>query len=152
MPMEILRERAQDDVNKDLIAQELADRIIQVIASERGGDATINEVQGVSEAPAAVASTGLSTKLSEDQMKELLTQREAMMRQGQVRDGGADEGVSDQARVYSEIIDALQRGQRLRLMVQASARDFHLFRMVSELLLRSPRVRCVRGMWCSSVV
>ena len=117
--MEILRERAQDYVNKDLTAQELADRIIQVIASERGGDATINEVQGVSEAPAAVASTGLSTKLSEDQMKELLTQREAMMRQGQVRDGGADEGVSDQARVYSEIIDALQRGQRLRLMVQA---------------------------------
>ena len=90
--------------------------------------------------------------ISEDQMKELLTQREAMMRQGQVRDGGADEGLSDQARVYSEIIDALQRGQRLRLMVQASGRDVHLFRMVSGLLLRSPRVRCVRGMWCSSVM
>ena len=55
----------------------------------------------------------LSTRLSKQQMKDLLSKREAMMAEG--------DGETDQIRVYQHIVGCIQRGELLRLMVQASA-------------------------------
>ena len=124
LPTAVLKQRAQEYVNSNLLTQDLAERVVRVIESERAGDSTyINDVQGaVAEPVVAGAESNLTTRLSDEQMRTLLETRVAMMQRGAVReDGGQDEGVTDQFRVYNFIINALQSGQFLRLMVQASA-------------------------------
>ena len=87
-----------------------------MIESERGDATYINDVQPGDQPDAAVASSTLTTRLSFEQLKGLLDKRVEMMKQG-----GTNDGVTDQYRVYSHIIDRLQGDQPLRLMVQASA-------------------------------
>ena len=97
----------------------MAERVIRVIEQERRGDAYINEA-AIEAADAATSS--LTTRLSLKQMQELLAKRVEMMKKGQVRDDGSqDMGVTDQIRVYSHIIDCIEQGRLLRLLVQASA-------------------------------
>ena len=59
-----------------------------------------------------VAAT-FSSRLTPAQMVELLAKREAMMRTGA--------GETDQWRVYQHIVGCIEKGQLLRLMVQAAA-------------------------------
>jgi len=111
IPTEKLRERAKAYVEAGLITEEIADRIICVILAERRQEEYINDLEG---GPPDEASN-LNTKLNPEQLKRLLEEREAQMRQG------PEDGVTDQWRVYSHIIGCIQRGEFLRLMVQASA-------------------------------
>ena len=99
-----------------LINEELAERVVRVIESERGDATYINDVQPGQQPEGAVASSTLTTRLSPEQLKELLDKRVEMMNQG-----GTADGLADQHRVYSHIIDRLRGDQPLRLMVQASA-------------------------------
>ena len=102
-----------------MIQQDLAERVVRVIEQERGNSPYVNDVPA--DGQAASTST-LTTRLSPLQMEELLAKRVAMMKAGQVRDdGGHDLGVTDQWRVYQHIVGAIERGELLRLMVQASA-------------------------------
>ena len=93
-----------------LIDRPMADRVLRVIEQERGHDTYANEVSD--ELAGGVAAT-FNSRLTPAQMVELLAKREAMMRTGT--------GESDQWRVYQHIIGCIERGQLLRLMVQASA-------------------------------
>jgi len=89
LPLDALKSKAQGYVDANLITSELAERCIRVIESERGDEMYVNDLQG--EAPAESTTTGLSTKLSPEQLDTLLTKREAMM-----RDGAVEGGVTDQ--------------------------------------------------------
>ena len=123
VPIHALKEKAKLYVDQGLIRQEMAERVVKVIESERGDSFIVNDVQP-GDVPDAAAGGGdsLSTRLSPEQMQALLAKRVEMMKQGQVRDdGGMDAGVTDQYRVYSYIVAALEDGRHLRLMVQASA-------------------------------
>ena len=123
VPIHALKEKAKLYVEQGLIRQEMAERVVKVIESERGDSFIVNDVQpGDVQDAAAGGGDSLSTRLSPGQMQALLAKRVEMMRQGQVRDdGGMDAAVTDQYRVYSYIVAALEDGRHLRLMVQASA-------------------------------
>ena len=123
VPIHALKEKAKLYVDQGLIRQEMAERVVKVIESERGDSFVVNDVQP-GDVPDAAAGGGdsLSTRLSPGQMQALLAKRVEMMKHGQVRDdGGMDAAVTDQYRVYSYIVAALEDGRHLRLMVQASA-------------------------------
>ena len=123
VPLQALKEKAKLYVDQGLIRQEMAERVIRVIESERGDSFYVNDVQPADAQDAAAGGgDSLSTRLSPEQMQALLAKRVEMMKQGQVRDdGGMDAAVTDQYRVYSYIVAALEDGLSLRLMVQASA-------------------------------
>jgi hypothetical protein len=73
----------------------------------------VNEDTG--EEQAAAAATRLTHRLSQGQMAAELRDREEKM------SAGGTSGVTDQLRVYNHIIGCIQRGEYLRLMIQASA-------------------------------
>ena len=123
IPTDVLKTKAQLYVDAGLIQQNMAERVISVIEQERRGDAYVNDPTDVAASSTDPAPGNLTTKLSPQQMKDLLTKREGMMRAGRVNDGGQDSGETDQWRVYSHIIGCIERGELLRLMVQASAGD-----------------------------
>ena len=110
VPSAHLELKAEEYVEARLIDRPMADRVLRAIEQERGHDTYANEVSD--ELAGGVAAT-FSSRLTPAQMVELLTKREAMMRTGS--------GESDQWRVYHHIIGCIERGQLLRLMVQASA-------------------------------
>jgi hypothetical protein len=105
-----MRERAQSYVDAGLISSDVAQRIITIILSERRYEEHLNDVDEPQQ-----DGNNLTTKLTQEQMERLLDERVEMMRKG--RDGE----VTDQIRVYEYIIGCMQRGEYLRLMVQASA-------------------------------
>ena len=125
MPTEALQQKALQYVNKEMISAEMANRVIQAIVQERGHVSILNDdeqhqpVDGEAEAQHA----HLTTRFSEEEMKALLGKREAMM-----REGGRDGTMTDQWRVYQHIIGCIQRGELLRLFVQASAGTGHYLR------------------------
>ena len=122
VPIHALKEKAKLYVDQGLIRQEMAERVIRVIESERGDSFYVNDVQPADAQDAAAGGgDSLSTRLSPEQMQALLAKRVEMMKQGQVRDEGNGAVVTDQFRVYSYIVSALEQGRPLRLMVQASA-------------------------------
>ena len=122
VPLAALKEKAKLYVDQGLIRQEMAERVIRVIESERGDSFYVNDVQPADAQDAAAGGgDSLSTRLSPEQMQALLAKRVEMMKQGQVRDEGNGAVVTDQLRVYSYIVSALEQGRPLRLMVQASA-------------------------------
>ncbi len=111
VPIEKMRERAQAYVDADLITQDVAHRIMAVILSERNHEEYLNEAgDGPPE-----ENNNLSTKLTHEQMQRLLEEREEMMR------ASPDGQVTDQWRVYEHVINCIQNGDYLRLMIQASA-------------------------------
>ena len=103
VPLAALKEKAKLYVDQGLIRQEMAERVVKVIESERGDSFIVNDVQpGDVQDAAAGGGDSLSTRLSPEQMQALLAKRVEMMKQGQVRDdGGMDAAVTDQYRVYS---------------------------------------------------
>ena len=119
VPIHALKEKAKLYVEQGLIRQEMAERVVKVIESERGDSFVVNDVQP-GDVPDAAAGGGdsLSTRLSPEQMQALLEKRVEMMKEGHVGNGAA---VTDQYRVFSEIVAGLEQGRPLRLMVQASA-------------------------------
>ena len=111
VPIEKMRERAQAYVDADLITEEVAQRIMTVILSERNHEEYLNEA-GVGPPE---ENNNLSTKLSHEQMQRLLEEREEMMK------ASPDGSVTDQWRVYEHVVNCIQNGEYLRLLVQASA-------------------------------
>ena len=107
VPLEVLKTKAQGYVDANLIAADMAERCIRVIECERGDATYINDLPG--EAPVD-RSSNLSTRLSPEQLVVLLARREEMMKDG-------EDGVTDQWRVYKYIIDSLESGRFIRLMV-----------------------------------
>ena len=104
LPIEVLRAKAQQYVTEGFIHEDIAHRVIHVIEGERNSAMLLND--GDEE------ETPLTTKMGPRELKAELEKREALMR----GDGSA---VSDQWRVYTHIISKIQRGDYLRLRVQA---------------------------------
>ena len=59
--------------------------------------------------------TRISHKMTPEELKELLKDREEKLQ------NSTDGGITDQWRVYTEIVGKIQAGEWLRMMVQASA-------------------------------
>ena len=118
VPLAALKEKAKLYVDQGLIRQDMAERVIRVIESERGDSFYVNDVPADAQDAAAGGGDSLSTRLSPEQMQALLEKRVEMMKEGHVGNGAA---VTDQHRVFSEIVAGLEQGRPLRLMVQASA-------------------------------
>ena len=116
LPTEVLREKAQAFISAGLLAEDVAARLMAVIESERSLERVANPDALGGE---GVTATGLTNRLSQAQLLNMLKEREANMQKN--RDG--EVGVPDQWRCYSEIIAALAAGMvaPLRTMVQASA-------------------------------
>ena len=113
VPTPALREKADAYVAKELISADMANRVLQAIEQERNHSAILNDEEQPANGEPQNESPQLSTRLSKQQMKDLLSKREAMMAEGG--------GETDQIRVYKHIIGSIERGELLRLMVQASA-------------------------------
>ena len=115
LPNAALEEKRKAYYNAGLIGKEESFRILQCILQERGTATYLND--GVEEVPGGETTGESSSKLTPKAMEELLNKRVAMM-----QDGHTCEGMpTDQFRVFSHIINAIETGQWLRLMVQASA-------------------------------
>ncbi len=112
MPTQKIKDKAQEFVSEGLIPMLEAERIIAVISAERH----LERVANAEAEEAASEVSSLTHKLNQAQLVELLRKREANMRAG-----GAGGGVPDQYRVYCDIIGAIERGEYLRMMIQASA-------------------------------
>ena len=108
VPIHALKEKAKLYVDQGLIRQDLAERVIRVIESGRGDSFYVNDVPADAQDAAAGGGDSLSTRLSPEQMRALLERRVEMMKQGHVGNGAA---VTDQYRVYSEIVARLQQGR-----------------------------------------
>ncbi len=106
-----MEERARAYVDAELITEDVAKRIMAVIRSERNHEEYLNEA---GEGPPE-ENNNLSTKLSHEQLQRLLEEREEMMK------ASPDGSVTDQWRVYEHVVNCIQNGQYLRLLVQASA-------------------------------
>ena len=98
--------------------------MIRTIEEERGMIKTFNEVKETEDAFIICNSGRISTQ----QLLSMLAERETNL---QMSDMG---GVTDQWRVYAEIIKSLSSGQRLRMIVQASAGTGKSYLMTTVML------------------
>ena len=127
MPIEVLREKASVFVEKSLITADMADRVLEAITQERNHAAILNEEEQATTGEPQVAHPHLNTRLSAQQMKYILNTREGMMREGSASE-------TYQWRVYKYIVGSLERGELLRLMIQASAGTGKSFLLTSVYL------------------
>ena len=127
LPTPALQEKAQEYVDAGLITTEAALKIMKVLEAERSVYRMLNEANATDDEGQAVPS--LTHRLSPEQMVAELADREAKMQAG-----GQEGGVTDQWRVYQHIIGCIQRGEYLRLMVQASAGTGKSFLLTHALL------------------
>ena len=81
VPLAALKEKAKLYVDQGLIRQDMAERVIRVIESERGDSFYVNDVPADAQA-AAGGGDSLSTRLSPEQMQALLEKRVEMMKEG----------------------------------------------------------------------
>ena len=112
IPNAVLEEKRKAYYEAGLISKEASIRVLQCIFQERGTATYLND--GIDEVPDGSAPGELSSKLTPAAMKELLDKRVVMMQDGHAGDGI----VTDQFRVYSQIIHGIESGQWLRMMVQ----------------------------------
>ena len=112
MPLDVLLQKVQEYVSASLLPQREADKLVRMIEEERACTRSVNEVG--SDEDSIEERTDFSRRLSMAEMKKEHEQREVLMKAGV-------DGVTDQWRVYSHIIDSIRLGEPLRLMVQASA-------------------------------
>ena len=112
VPTEVLREKAKEYVETNLLSRDKAENMMRVIEQERDSLRTVNEVGSDEERPERGGD--VSRRLSMAEMAKELEKREELMKKG-------SSDVSDQWRVYTHIINSLRLGSPLRLMVQASA-------------------------------
>ena len=114
--MNVIEEMADKYVEQhpDLVTNEQAKRMLDVIRAERGETATVNDAV-LEDADGAAEHAGLSRRLTKAEMEALLAKRIELM-----KSGGGEDNPTDQWRVFSYIISRLQDdGAPLRLMVQA---------------------------------
>ena len=126
LPTAKLHQKADDYIEAGLLRDDDAAVMIRAIEQERGEDRIFNEVGGADDA--AVPGGRNSSRLSSQDLLTLLAEREAKL---QTSDFDA---VTDQWRVYQEIVEALSHGRRLRLLVQASAGTGKSFLMTTIML------------------
>ena len=114
--MNVIEEMADKYVEQhpDLVTNEQANRMLEVIRAERGETATVNDAV-LEDADGAAEHAGSSRRLTKAEMEALLAKRIELM-----KSGGGEDNPTDQWRVFSYIISRLQDdGAPLRLMVQA---------------------------------
>ena len=120
IPLEVLRQKADAYVVGQLLTPAEADAVLRAIEQERNVARVANDVPGAAGASGTTSSTGGSSsaggRLTEEQLRALLAEREQKM-----REGGPGGALTDQWRVYQHIVGSIERGEYLRLMVQASA-------------------------------
>ena len=114
LPLHTLREKADAFVDASNLSREKADSIIQIIEQERGTVRVANDIAAGE--VGADERARLSSRLTPAELQAELDKREAFL-----REGAEEGGVTDQWRVYSEIVKKIQAGEWLRMMVQASA-------------------------------
>ena len=110
--LQAIKRKCDDFIRTGDLPLEEGRSITRTIEDERGKIRVANETAGADEE--AEAGTGLADRLSLDEIKATLDKRVEMM-----RSGSAEGEVSDQARVYEYIVQRLESGNYLRLMVQA---------------------------------
>ena len=113
-PTDVIKSKAQEYIDAGLIPERSAHVMVRTIEAERGGETLANENLGSDAEGEGGADDRPLAKLNARQLAELLAKREQQM-----REGGPENEMTDQWRVYSEIIHALPTGKRLRMMVQA---------------------------------
>ena len=126
LPMPTLHDKADEYVDAGLLRPDDATSMVRAIEQERGVARTINEVGGADDANAP--GTRNSSHLSSQQLTLLLAEREAKLQTSEFK------GVTDQWRVYTEIINAISNGERLRMLVQASAGTGKSYMMTTVML------------------
>jgi hypothetical protein len=85
LPIDVIRSKAQEYVDANLVDQQSAHAMVRVIEQERGGESVFIERHGLeTEGEGAGAAEGdpIATKLNMRQLAELLAERERLMRQG----------------------------------------------------------------------
>ena len=100
-------------VAEGLLTQDKARAVMQAIEELRGRNRFVNEVDSDAENGRGEREH-LSRRLSHAELVAELARREALLR-------GVSTEITDQWRVYSQIVEALIAGTPLRLLVQASA-------------------------------
>ena len=114
--MDVIEEMADKYVEQhpDLVTNEQAKRMLDVIRAERGETATVNDAV-LEDADGAAGHAGSSRRLTKAEMEALLAKRIELM-----KSGGGEDNPTDQWRAFSYITSRLQDdGAPLRLMVQA---------------------------------
>ena len=110
VPTSVLRDKAREYEAAGLMKREQVHRMVKAIEEERilervaNGTADDDDAEGEE-----------SGAYSQEELKKLLAIREENMR------SGSGDGVPDQYRVYTDITGAIERGEYLRMLVQASA-------------------------------
>ena len=148
IPMQTLTDKADEYVAAGLLKPDHAQVMVRAIEEERGVHRMSNEIGEVGDPEAARGRS--SVRLSPEEMKALLAEREANLQTCDF------EGVTDQWRVYSTIIDALASGRRLRIMVQASAGTGKSYLMTTVMLWcavhgKKSQAACPTGIAASNI-
>jgi hypothetical protein len=152
LPTPKLHDKADEYVEAGLLRPDDANAVVRAIEQERGVARTLNEVGGGGGGTEDAAAPGKrnSSRLSPQELVALLAEREANLRTSDF------EGVTDQWRVYSEIVDALSTGRRLRMIVQASAGTGKSYMMTTAMLWcivngKKARAACPTGIAASNI-
>ena len=114
LPMQVLRDKAALYENTKLLSSDHSKAVIAAIEQERNVQRLFQDPDGLP--PEAAAAAEQEGRLNREQLLEELRRREANM-----QTGGSADAPTDQWRVYTHIVRALQEGPFLRLLVQASA-------------------------------
>ena len=130
VPLVAIKNKADKFVEERALSLEMGLAIVQTIEAERGTRNLTNIAGGEGE-----DASRISGQLSAEDMQAELDKRVEMMRAG-----AAGDGASDQARVYDYIIGCLERGEYLRLLVQASAGTGLLGKGLWNVLIRPGQV------------
>ena len=111
------KKKAQEYIDAGLIPDRMAQVMVRTIEAERGNEGVANEHNFGSdvEGEGGAADDRSLAKLNARQLAELLAKREQQM-----REGGPEGEMTDQWRVYNEMVHSLPAERRLRMMVQAS--------------------------------
>jgi len=112
VPTSVIRDKAREYEAAGLMKREQAHRMVKAIEEERILERVANGMAD-GEEDAEGEETGA---YSQEELKKLLLIREENM-----RTGGSGDGVPDQFRVYKDIVGAIERGEYLRMLVEASA-------------------------------
>ena len=121
VPVPVLRAKAEEFLAAGLITNEQSDQVLQTIEQLRGATRIVNDAYSGGGDDDATANGGdnapdrSGVKLTREQLQRELVDREEKMQ------AGGDGGVTCQYRVYMHIVQELESGRPLRLMVQASA-------------------------------
>ena len=110
----MIRSKAQEYVDANLIPERMAQVMVRTIEAERGGETPANEHLGSDAEGEGGAADRPLAKLNARQLSELLQTREQQMK------SSPEGGMTDQWRVYDEIVHTLPTERRLRMMIQAS--------------------------------